>query len=317
MIKNNTFQQILSPYQTEIESKLQEAISVLGNKTPLRDACEYALMNGGKRFRPFLVLLIAKALDTTIDIIPAALAVEFFHTSSLIADDLPCMDDDDLRRNKPSLHKVYGESTALLASYALIAAGYELLAKNAAILRNSNAPHRSLSDHICVLALENSTYNTGLWGATGGQFYDINPPDLNVDTIKNILRMKTVSLFEISFVIGWLYGGGDLSKIERLKKAAYHFGMAFQIADDFGDVEQDARNGRLVNLVAVMGNEKTYELFQEELSHFEFIMQELKIDSPELCQLCDLLRSGLSLDGSPQSHRDISKNSCSLSDCNI
>lgn len=291
MIKNITFFQILAPYQTEIEGKLSEAISVLGQQTHLRNACEYALMNGGKRFRPFLVLLMAKALNSAIDVSQAALAVEFFHTASLVADDLPCMDDDDLRRDKPSVHKVYGESTALLVSYALIAAGYEFLAKNAETLRISSAPHRVNSDRICVLALENSTYNTGLLGATGGQFLDINPPNLKVDTLKEIIRMKTVSLFEISFILGWLYGGGDLDQLELVKKAAYHFGMAFQISDDFGDVEQDAHNGRLVNLVAVSGYEKALLIFEDELNNFELIMSKLKLDIPELKCMCDLLRS--------------------------
>src|ERR1700722_633886 len=104
---------ILKPYQQQIEQKLQESIEQLGAKSKLRDACEYALLNGGKRFRPILVIMIANALGKKFDVTSAALAVEFFHTASLIADDLPCMDDDDERRSKPTLHKVYGEGTAL------------------------------------------------------------------------------------------------------------------------------------------------------------------------------------------------------------
>lgn len=285
------FAHILAPYQEKFEVRLQEVVPSLGPQTRLREACEYALKNGGKRFRPFLVNLIAKALNSTIDVSPAALAVEFFHTASLIADDLPCMDDDALRREKPSLHKVYGEATALLASYALIAAGYAFLAKNAEILRCSNAVHRNLSDRICLLALENSTVNTGLLGATGGQFLDIYPPDLSLDSLKEIIRMKTVSLFEISFVLGWLYGGGNLQKLDLVKQAAYHFGMAFQIADDFDDVEQDKKNGRLVNLVSIMGFESAYTLFQAELNAFREVMQKLELEIPELSSLCKLLES--------------------------
>lgn len=293
MIKDKDFSLILAPYQKEFELKLSRAISLLGPKTQLHEACEYALMNGGKRFRPILVLLIAKALNAVIDVSQAALAVEFFHTASLIADDLPCMDDDDLRRNHPTVHKVYGEALALLASYALIAAGYEFLGKNAETLRLSNAPYRINSDRICVLALENSTYNTGLLGATGGQFLDINPPNLEINTLKEIIRMKTVSLFEISFVLGWLYGGGDLNKLKFVKKAAYHFGMAFQIADDFGDVEQDARNGKLVNLVTACGLEKATLLFHTELNDFKQAMSELNLNIPELNNMSELLRSNV------------------------
>ncbi len=288
--KNKSFSHILAPYQAEIEAKLRSSISLLGKKTPLRDACEYALMNGGKRFRPFLVQLVAKAINSPVDVTQAALAVEFFHTASLVADDLPCMDNDDLRRDKPSLHKVYGESMALLTSYALIAAGYEFLAKNAETLRFSKAGYRLQSDRIGILALENATYNTGLAGATGGQFLDINPPDLNIETIKEIIRMKTVSLFEISFVLGWLYGGGELVKLDLVKKGAHHFGMAFQIADDFGDVDQDAQNHRLVNTVAIAGPEQADLMFHEELESFKLAMQTLKLDISELNSMCILIQ---------------------------
>ena len=121
----------MRPYQKLIEEKLLESISRLGPKNHVRDACEYALLNGGKRFRPALVLMVAADIGYDVDVIPAALGIEYFHTASLIADDLPCMDNDDERRNKPTTHRVYGESTALLATYALIAAGYACVAENA------------------------------------------------------------------------------------------------------------------------------------------------------------------------------------------
>ena len=289
-MNKNTFHQILAPYQKDFESKLSTAIPLLGRKSTLRDACEYALMNGGKRFRPFLVLSIAQALQASVDVSYAALAVEFFNTASLVADDLPCMDDDDTRRDIPSVHKVYGETTALLASYALIALVYEFLTKNSEILRQSNTHYKANSDRICVLALENAAYNTGLRGATGGQFLDINPPDTKVETLKEVIRMKTVSLFEISFVLGWLYGGGELQDLGLVKKAAYHFGMAFQIADDFGDVEQDALNGSQVNLVAQCGFENAALMFQRELNDFETSTNKLKIQIPALSALSLLLK---------------------------
>lgn len=291
MDKKNKFLQVLAPYQVKIEQKLRDVIPILGHKNTLRDAAEYAIMNGGKRFRPFLVLLIAEALNKAVDVTQAALAVEFFHTASLVADDLPCMDDDDFRRDKPSVHKVYGESTALLVSYALIASGYEFLAQNAKTLSHSGLSHASHSDKICVLALENSTYNTGLWGATGGQYLDINPPDLKEETLKEVIRMKTVTLFEISFVLGWLYGGGNLDLLEDVKKAAYHFGMAFQIADDFGDVEQDVQNGRLVNLVSICGGERAQQMFHQELEGFDRTMRKLNLSIPALETLGNLLKS--------------------------
>jgi len=116
-------------YKQTIDKLIDDNIKDLGDENPLRDACEYALKNGGKRFRPALVYLISTSLNPDVDVSQAALSIELLHTASLIADDLPCMDDDDERRGRPSLHKVYDESIALLASYALIAAGYGCIAK--------------------------------------------------------------------------------------------------------------------------------------------------------------------------------------------
>ena len=229
---------IFSEIQKQIDSAIIENLDLIGPKSSIRDACEYALTSGGKRIRPAIVLMISKSLGFGIDVTYAALATEFFHTASLVADDLPSMDDDDERRNKPSTHKVFGEATALLTSYALISAGYMALAKNTEIIRGLES-HFKGQDLICSTVLENAAYNTGLHGATGGQFLDLIPPNLSLPTIKEIIHKKTISLFEISFVSGWLFGGGDLKKLSTVKQAASHFGMAFQIADDLNDRIQD------------------------------------------------------------------------------
>lgn len=283
------FSAVLNPYKHKLEAALKSSIPSFGIKTHLRDACEYALTNGGKRFRPALVLMIAEALGNQVDVTSAALAIEFFHTASLIADDLPCMDNDDERRNKPSLHKAYGEAIALLSTYALIAAGYECLAKNAKFIKESKLPFSKDSDRICTLALENATFNTGLSGATGGQFLDVFPPDLTLPTLKKIIHEKTVSLFEISFVLGWLYGGGRIELLEEVKKAASSFGMAFQIADDLGDVTQDALNGRKVNIAAVCGVDAAHQMFHEEIELYQKRLIELKLDTPPLKSLASSL----------------------------
>ena len=95
----------LDAARKKIEEELFSFVEKMGERNTLRDACGYALTNGGKRLRPLFVLMIADALGFGLDAMPAALGVEFFHTASLIADDLPCMDDDDMRRSRPSLHK--------------------------------------------------------------------------------------------------------------------------------------------------------------------------------------------------------------------
>ena len=281
----------LHPFQKTIEKLLRASIEEFGAKTKLRDACEYALLNGGKRFRPALVLIIAESIGMQADASYAALAVEFFHTASLIADDLPSMDDDDERRNKPSLHKVYGEALALLASYGLIAAGYEFLAKNAKVIQKSSLSFASQSDRIGMLALENTTYNTGLLGATGGQFLDVFPPDVSLSTIKDVIRMKTVSLFEISFVLGWLYGSGDLKKLDLVKKAALHFGMAFQIADDIGDMEQDKKNGRQINVANLCGKTEASQMLLYEVAECQMVLKQLGLGKSALFSLVNDIRN--------------------------
>ena len=285
----SSFSHILKPYQQLIEQKLKENIHELGPKNSLRDACEYALLNGGKRFRPALVCMIAKAIGYQVDVSQAALGIEFFHTASLIADDLPCMDNDEQRRNQPTTHRVFGESAALLATYVLISAGYACLAKNAHLLKQSAHPLAHQTDHLCVLALENATYNTGLCGTTGGQFLDLAPPQLSLSLIQEVIQKKTVTLFEISFVLGWLFGGGDLAQLDLIKKGAHHFGMAFQIADDLDDMAQDLTHADSLNIANLIGKEQAKQMFHEEITQFCQILPHLKLADGDLQALAHLL----------------------------
>ncbi|MBA3603775.1 MAG: polyprenyl synthetase family protein [Parachlamydiaceae bacterium] len=280
--------QILENYRLSIDDLILKTIPQLGKKSKLRDACEYALLNGGKRFRPALVLMVANTLKNTLDLSSAALAIEYFHTASLIADDLPCMDNDDERRNQPSLHIAFNESTALMASYALISAGYTNLSKNAELLAKSSLPHALKAYEICMLAVENVSYNTGLFGASGGQFLDLDPPNLSLETLYEIAKKKTASLFEISFVLGWLYGGGDLTKLQLVKKTAYHYGMAFQIADDIQDMQQDLLRGCAINIAIVIGEESAKELVHKEMKSYAKLLKKLDLNSPELLALMQL-----------------------------
>lgn len=279
---------ILSPYQILIEEKIKAIIPDLGGKTALRDATMYALLNGGKRFRPSLTLMIAKSLGNDVDVSNAALTVEMFHTASLVVDDLPSMDDDDERRGKPSVHKLYGEGIALLVSYALIAEGYRYIAKAADELKPLEVLYNFDSDRVCKLALENAAFNTGLMGATGGQFLDISPPDYSLPTLRDMIHKKTVSLFEIAFVFGWLFGRGDIDKLDLVKRAASHFGMAFQMADDLDDVEQDRKIGRLGNLAVSFGEEAVKKMFHVEHAQYLLTLKQLGLHNSEIAALINL-----------------------------
>ncbi|MBS3905198.1 MAG: polyprenyl synthetase family protein [Simkania sp.] len=275
----------------KIEQEIARNISSLGEKTKLRDACEYALTNGGKRFRPLIVYLISEALGHDLNVSEAALSVEFFHTASLIVDDLPCMDNDDERREKPSVHKVYGETIALLSSYALITAAFGKIQRNAEQMISAGAPFAALGDRIAMLALETASRCSGILGATGGQFYDKFPPMFTLENLRQVIYKKTVTLFEVSFVFGWLFGGGDLSKLTHVRKTAYHFGMAFQIADDLLDIEQDDKMEREINIARFVGKDRAYALFEEEMRLFDRCLIDLRLDTPSFQKMQQMLRN--------------------------
>ncbi|MBX9744647.1 MAG: polyprenyl synthetase family protein [Chlamydiales bacterium] len=277
-----------SEYLVYFEQELRSTIANMGEKTLLRDACEYALTNGGKRLRPLIVMLVAQAVGLELDVLPVSLGVEYFHTASLIADDLPCMDDDDERRSRPSLHKAFPESVALLASYTLIAAGYESIYLNGKVMQKQPA-FALQSDKVVALALEEVSRCAGILGATNGQFLDLFPPDQTLETILKIMNQKTVSLFQLSFVLGWLFGGGDPARIEEVKRCAGHMGLAFQIADDLQDCAQDEKQQSEINIVSACGLEKATELFSQEMRLFECSLEELNLKTPAFQQVIAFL----------------------------
>ncbi len=263
-------------YRKKIESEIETAIFQMGEKTTLRDACEYALKGGGKRLRPLFVLIISNALGHGLDAVQAALSVEFFHTSSLIADDLPCMDDDDERRNRPSLHRAFEESVALLASFTFIASGYEGIYKNGQIMK-ADPRFSKTADTATILSLQIAARCGGIKGVMNGQFFDLFPPDRSFETIQKIIEQKTVTLFQTAFAFGWLFGGGDPALLQKVEDAAFHFGMAFQIADDLQDEEQDALHLCQINIASALGRPRAFSLFDEEMAKFEAAIKELGI----------------------------------------
>lgn len=274
----HSYQALLAGFQKIIDTKIEASLAQRGDDGVLTEACAYAL-RGGKRFRPALVFLVAEALGFGFDVSSAALAIEYFHTASLVADDLPCMDDDDERRGQTSVHKVYGEGAALLVTYALIAEGYHCLTQAAPAV---DAKAR-------LMAIENVAWNTGIQGASGGQYLDLFPNDVGIAALEEVICKKTVSLFEIAFVLGWIYGGGDIARLPEVKMAARHYGMAFQIADDFEDKQQDITNECQVNLALAVGVDVARQRFQDELEGYCDALSALGIASAPLMALATVL----------------------------
>lgn len=277
----SSIESICAFYKPQIEADLLRYTNGLSSPKPLANAIAYALSGNAKRLRPSFVRMIADALGRPGCADEASLSVEFFHTASLIADDLPCMDNDTMRRGAYTVHVVHGESTALLASYALIAAGYEYITKAGLRLGKEKSV-------LALTALENVAYNTGLTGATGGQWLDLFTQKPDLPLLKEIMYKKTVSLFEIAFVLGWIFGDGPLEKLTAVKRCARHFGYAFQIADDLQDMAQDKAHSSL-NCALLLGKENAREqclleikAFSEELEHLNVPLTLLKAIAHEL-----------------------------------
>ncbi len=283
----------LDVYRTKVDHELALAIDRLGEPSRLRDACSYSCLNGGKRLRPILVLLIAESLPKQRDIMSAALSVEYFHAASLIADDLPCMDNDDMRRSKPSLHKVFEESVAILASYTLIAAGYGGIYETARILKQKEPQNAASIDAGAIACLEAVTRCAGLQGATHGQYLDLFMTENSYEAIRLMIERKTATLFEISFLLGWLFGGGSQERLSEVRQCAMHLGVAFQIADDLQDVLQDGKEAGGANLAGILGVEKAVALFQEEFDSFVASLKNLGLWSRPFQEICKALESGV------------------------
>lgn len=193
-------------------------------------AMEYSLINGGKRIRPVLALEFAKACGgSRDDCLALACALEYVHTYSLIHDDLPCMDDDDMRRGKPSCHKQFGEATALLAGDALLTHAFDIVASS------------DLASEIKASAISLLAQNAGVCGMIGGQVIDLiyekkNP---NINQLLTVYKMKTGALISAACLMGCISAGASDEQIAAASKFAYSLGIAFQIQDDILDIIGD------------------------------------------------------------------------------
>jgi geranylgeranyl diphosphate synthase type II len=248
----------VAEYQNRVDLELARLADRLTPVPSLQQACRYALLSPGKRVRPVLSLAIADAIGAGQDVMPSALSVELFHAASLVVDDLPCMDDDNERRGQPSVHRKFGEAVALLVSYSLIAEGYAGIYRNAQGLGESGVS----GERAALEVLGCAAHNTGVFGVVGGQLLDLHPPSRDSSLLQKVLAMKTGSLFEISFVSGWLFGGGALKLLPVVKSVAQQFGLAFQVADDFGDFQEDAARSTGVNLVVDCGQSEALRIFE-------------------------------------------------------
>ena len=232
MTLNLELKKYLEPRRQMVEEALQAALpEKKGPAARVVEAMRYSIFAGGKRLRPILCLASAEAVGgDPRDALPAACALEMIHTYSLIHDDLPAMDDDDLRRGKPTNHKVFGEAIAILAGDALLTEAFVLLSDYKTLL-----PEKAVQ--LTRVIAEAASYR----GMVGGQVVDMlsqnQPADL--ETVQQMHSRKTAALISAAAESGALAGKGSEAQVEAMSRYGRSVGLAFQIADDILDIEGD------------------------------------------------------------------------------
>ena len=247
-VRSSTLATFLVDSRAHVEAALERFLP----KPPacpavLSDAMRYSLMAGGKRLRPLMVIAAADAIGRRTKVptletaLPAACAVEFIHTYSLIHDDLPAMDDDSLRRGRPTLHMVYGEGLAILAGDGLQAEAFALMVREP-----QTTDAAMLARKIAALAAVSTA--AGATGMVGGQAIDLQAAGqvlgkeltLTRESLRAMHLQKTGALIKASALSGAIMAGADAAQLNAIDQWASEIGLAFQIVDDILDVEGDA-----------------------------------------------------------------------------
>lgn len=257
---------LLNQYKEMVENRIEELFpEVESGYSHLAKAARYSLLSGGKRIRPAVMMEFCKLCGGKAeDALDFAVALEMIHTYSLIHDDLPCMDDDDMRRGKPSCHKAFGEDIAILAGDTLLTEAF-FVASNANV-----SPDKALK------AVSYLSANAGLHGMIGGQVLDLAFEENTPDAIElsDMYMRKTAALLIAASVIGCIAAGKDSEEnIKSATKYGYNLGLAFQVIDDILDVTADEKKlGKPVGsdnknnkttFVTIYGIEKAFAIAAE------------------------------------------------------
>ena len=240
-------------FETEratIESRLDDICTTYlpGLPAPIGDAVQYGLKSPGKRLRPLLLLFAYRAAGGTSDATMLACAPELIHAYSLMHDDLPCMDDDDMRRGRPTVHKVYGSRTAILAGVAMIPLA-------ARVVRDSSRSIR-LADETTAKVLDTLLEASSAGGMIGGQLLDLigEGRALSLDELEAIHSAKTGAIIVASVRMGALAAGTDAAGVAALERYGQSIGLAFQIMDDVLDVTSTTKAmGKTTGRDAMLG----------------------------------------------------------------
>ena len=260
-ISDSTLSEITAPLRQRVNASLEEYCALIGGcPDDLAQAIRYSLLAPGKRLRPILVLMASEACGITGNAaMPAACAVEMVHAYSLVHDDLPAMDDDDLRRGQPTCHKKFGEAIAILAGDALLTLAFETLARDI---------HPA---DVAVACCGTLAAAAGPGGMVGGQADDCmgRLEDGDFESLVSIHNRKTGQMIRGSLKLGALVAGADEERIRALDEFGRRLGLAFQITDDLLDVRgeeaatgkrvgKDSKRGKLT-FPGLLGIEESYQ----------------------------------------------------------
>lgn len=277
--------QALASAAVEVETMLARVLATEHEpEDRLINAMRYAALDGGKRLRPFLLLQSAGLFGVAkTSALRTATAVELVHCYSLVHDDLPAMDDDDLRRGKPTVHKAFDEATAILAGDALLTLAFEVLAH----------PDTHSNPEVRCELVGALAHAAGAHGMVGGQMIDLSAAatDMDIGEITRLQRLKTGALITFSCEAGAILGRAADPSREALRGFAHDLGLAFQIADDLLDVEgsveevgkavgKDAGRGK-ATFVSILGRERAREqadmLAEQAVTHLAIFDEKAKL----------------------------------------
>jgi geranylgeranyl diphosphate synthase type II len=288
-----TLADYISAQQKTVDAALDRWVPAETDNPPtIHRAMRYSLFAGGKRIRPLLAMAAAEAVsDAPVGIESAACVLELIHTYSLIHDDLPALDNDDLRRGRPTCHKVFGDAMAILAGDALLTLAFEVLAK----LDGVDADRR------IALVRELATASGTAGGMIGGQVNDIEGEGKfpTAHLLDSIHRAKTGALLRASVRMGAIYAGASEEQLSALTNFGEHIGLAFQIVDDVLDVEQssealgktagkDAQQHK-ITFPAVYGLERSRAMAEEERLAAHLALRPLDERAERLRELADFI----------------------------
>lgn len=280
---------MLAGWRTAVEQTLDEQLAAVANPH-LRAAMVYSVEAGGKRLRPLLLLSVVAMYDGVIaDALPAAAALEYVHTYSLIHDDLPAMDDDDLRRGKPTNHKQFGEALAILAGDALLTDAFAILSRQ--------YPEKGAA---CVQILAEAAGSNGM---VGGQVLDMDGENeqYHLETLKRMHEAKTGALIQAAIAMGGLFVTIPETDQTALADFSAAFGLGFQIKDDINDVTKTtAELGKTADKDVIehkntfpelLGLDGAIQALQVEIAKAETALNELTVNAAPLAEILAVLKA--------------------------